>query len=97
MSEVFTASPARRGLDSLLARYPHFDVLYVERGSANPEETRVAAPWILVTLGQESQGEIEAWARWHFAIWKNTGAVFRMTGPNGPVEDDPYITVSDEG
>jgi|SRR5215472_1274064 len=85
----FEPSPARRGLDALLARYPHFDVLYVERGSA--EHTRIAAPWIIVTLGQPSDNEIEAFARWEFAIWKNTGAVY--TVEDGAVADDPIIEV----
>jgi hypothetical protein len=92
----FEPSPARRGLDALLARYPHFDVLYVERGSAQgemyPLVDSISAPWIMVTLGQPSEGEIEAFARWEFAIWKNTGSVYTMA--DGAVSDDPIIEVS---
>jgi hypothetical protein len=91
--EMFDPSPARRGLDALLLRYPFFDVLKVERGNWNPEVSQVTAAWILVTLGQPSENEIEAFARWEFAIWKNTGAVYAMAGPAGPVSDDPIIEV----
>jgi len=91
----FTASPARRGLDELLKRYPFFDVLYIERGSTESELRTegplIAAPWILVSLGQPSENEIEAFARWEFAIWKNTGAVYRVV--DGAVQDPAIIEV----
>ena len=91
----FTASPARRGLDELLKHYPFFDVLYIERGNAETEMRIQGAPfsaaWILVTLGQPSEGEIEAFARWEFAIWKNTGAVYRVV--SGAVQDPAIIEV----
>jgi len=96
-TDVFTPSLVRRGLDELLVRYPHLDLIEV-----NWDEPQLAhrvefqSPWVLVTLGQRSQGEIPAWARWHFAIWRSTGSVYRMLNESGPVEEDPYITVSEE-
>jgi len=93
MSEVFTPSLARRGFDELLVRFPHLDVVNVSWAETKEAEL-ISQPWVLVTLGQPSQGEILAWARWQFAIWKPTGSVYRME--HGAVEDDPYITVSDE-
>jgi len=95
MSEVFTPSLARRGLDELLTRYPHLDLLWIERGADEILTPRgVTKEWTIVTLGQPSQGKTEAWARFMFAVWNRTGAVYRMAGPGGPVEDDPYITVA---
>jgi len=96
MSDVFTASLARRGFDELLVRYPHLDVLSVEWGSRDETVSRVSNPWVIVCLGQPSQGVHEAWARWYFAVWKDTGSVYRMSDAGGPAEDDPYITVSEE-
>lgn len=98
----FDPLPARRGLDALLALYPHFDVIKVELqlpavlySETIPQrrwEQGIAGPWLLVTLGQPSEGENEAYARWEFAIWKRTGAVYRV-GLDGAVPDDPIITV----
>jgi hypothetical protein len=81
---TFTPSRVRRGLDALLARYEFFDVVRVEW----PPES----PWVLVTLGQRSEGLDEVWARWEFAIWKSTGAVYQLDA-TGAVGDDPLIHI----
>lgn len=96
----FDPSPARKGLDALLERYPHFDLLSVdwqigsEYRSGAPDWTYIVGPWLLVTLGEPSDTStpepIRAWARWEFAIWKHTGAVHSMEG--GAVSDDPIFT-----
>lgn len=51
-----------------------------------------SSPWLRVDLGQPSEGESEAYARWSFAIWRSTGAVHRMS--DGAVDDDPFIVPS---
>jgi hypothetical protein len=50
-------------------------------------------PWLIVDLGQRSDGGTEAWAASKFAIWKSTGAVHTL-GPDGAVSDDPILTPS---
>src|SRR4029077_5452724 len=92
MSDPFRPTPARRGLDELLSRYPFLDVLVVMWGG-EPLLGPETSPWLRVTLGQRSLGEEEAWARWEFAIWKTTGAVYSMR-QGGAVSDDPIIEVS---
>lgn len=87
---VFDASPVRRGLDVLLATHPHLDLL----GAFMPgddEDTRTH--WLLVELGQPSEGETQSWARWRFAIFLETGAVHRFE-PDSSVADDPFIVPS---
>jgi hypothetical protein len=80
----FEPSPARQGLNLLLRAYPHFDVVdVVWQGEG--------APWVLVSLGQPGEGDVQAWAVWSFAIFKRTGAVHTMRAPAGPVSDDPIF------
>jgi hypothetical protein len=93
MPDPFQPSPVRQGLDQLLAFYPHLDVLTVEwqieweEGLPGPH----FGPWVLVKLGQASEGLTPAWAVWHFAIWRNTGAVHTMRDEKGEVSDDPIF------
>lgn len=95
MPDPFEPSLVRRGLNDLLAFYPHLDVLLVEFqvdeviGWEMP--LPIYGPWVLVTLGQASEGMTPAWAVWYFAIWRNTGAVHTMSGPNGAVSDEPIF------
>jgi hypothetical protein len=91
---IFEPSLCRRGLDLLLAIHPHLDVLYAytPHGGDELTESPLAAPWLRIDLGQPSEGDVEAYAVWQFAIWKRTGAVYRMV--NGAVEDDPFIEPS---
>jgi hypothetical protein len=77
----YDQSPARRGLDRLLAVMPHLDLIRLEwQGDG---------PWVLIDLGQRSEGEAEAWAIHRYAIFKRTGAVHGMSG--GAVTDDPIL------
>jgi hypothetical protein len=84
-------SRARRGLNLLLERYPHFDVVRVDH--------QRGGPWVLVDLGQPSDGQadptLEAFAVHPFAIWKQTGSVYGMD-EFGAVLDDPLLTLDDE-
>lgn len=97
MTAPFDPSPVRRGLDQLLTFYPHLDLISIEWQQSqlpayliNPEHPLAKqGPWVLVELGQPSEGEALAWAVWKFAIWKTTGAVHSMD--NGAVSDDPII------
>lgn len=89
----FDPSLARRGLDELLARYPHLDLVRVDWQLPDPETSSIVSPWLLVELGQPSDGfeKTPAWAIWHFAIWRSTGAVYVMR--DGAVDDDPILVV----
>jgi hypothetical protein len=78
----FESSPARRGLDLLLAQAPHLDLLKAE--------WQAEGPWLLVTLGQRSAGVRETWARHRYAIFTNTGAVHGLQ-QDGAVTDDPIL------
>lgn len=80
-------SHARAGLDLLLATHADWDVLVVDwqRGRG------LTGPWVLVTLGQASSGDAEAFVRHHFAIWKATGNVYGVQ--DGAVTDDPLLTL----
>jgi hypothetical protein len=91
-SDPFRPSLARRGFDALLGRHPHLDVLKVEWGEEDSDVSRITDPWLLVTLGQPSDGAVEAFARWEFAIWKRTGSVYTVNR-HGAVNDDPIIEV----
>lgn len=78
----FDPSPARLGLDWLLAQCPHLDLVQAE--------WQQDGPWLLITLGQPSEviaPEGEAFARHPYAIWKHTGAVYGMF--DGAVGDEP--------
>jgi hypothetical protein len=91
-------SPARRGLDALLARFPTYDLLALDWDPGRPMPGRRAGdlnvnPWLIVDLGQRSDGGTEAWAASKFAIWKSTGAVHTL-GADGAVSDDPILTPS---
>jgi hypothetical protein len=89
MTDPFTVTPARRGLDALLARYPMLDLVHAD-ARPHPTTAEPSDPWLLVTLGQRSEGMSEVYARHEFAIWKNTGAVY-IVGHDGAVADDPII------
>jgi hypothetical protein len=75
-------SYVRRALDQLLALFPGFDLIEYE--------WQEDGPWVLVVLGQPSNGRREVWARHPYAIWKNTGSVYGMM--DGAVNDDPFLT-----
>lgn len=88
-------SLVRRGLEELLRRHPHLDLLEVDWQVEPPDGRSVArwrGPWVLVDLGQPSDAiEVEpAWAVWRFAIWRSTGAVY-VVGHDGAVGDDPLF------
>lgn len=76
----FDPSPVRLAFDYLLATHPHLDVVDVDWGQAVPWESDIASPWVLVALGQRSEGDAEAFATWEFGIWKQTGALHRING-----------------
>jgi hypothetical protein len=72
-------SAARRGLDKLLAALPNDEIARLD--SQQPNWHRTEGPWIEVDF---ENGE-------RFAIWKYTGAVYRVN-THGAVEDDPWLT-----
>jgi hypothetical protein len=76
-------SYVRRALDRLLELHPTWDLVEYEWQSSGP--------WVLVVLGQPSNGSVEAFARHPYAIFKNTGSVYGMR--NGAVDDDPFLTL----
>jgi hypothetical protein len=81
----FVPSLTRQGLDELLRMMPHLELV-----EADWQRGDVAGPWLLVTLGQQSDDGSDAFALFPFAIWKRTGAVYRV-GADGAVEDDPIL------
>jgi hypothetical protein len=84
--EQLRPSAARRGFDLLLHNAPHLDVLAVE--------WQRDGPWLLVTLGQRSEGDdVVAWARHRYAVFKRTGAVHGFLA-DGSVTDDPVLTLT---
>lgn len=85
----FEPSLARRGLDALLALHPHLDLLSAKM----PGDKGYQQYWLEVELGQPSESGMQAWARWPFAIFIGTGAVYGYD-PDGAVSDDPIIEVS---
>jgi len=87
---AYDVSPARRGLDKLLELHPHFDVVSAD-AQVPTGDNEAWSPWLLVMLGQRSEGEREAYALYPFAIWKSTGAVHGI-GNDGAVTDDPLWT-----
>jgi hypothetical protein len=86
------ASPARRGIDRLLATLPHreLEFLAADAGdlaflqAAHPrgagEFAALETPWVVI---QFVGGD-------RYAIWKRTGAVYRI-GPDGAVDEDPIL------
>jgi hypothetical protein len=88
-------STTRRGLDQLLRSFPTWDLIEVDWQLAlDGEHETVRAfvgPWLLVTLGQPSEDGGPYWAKHHFAIWKETGAVHGLLH-DGSVTDDPLFT-----
>lgn len=79
---VAEPSPARRGLDALLAAYPIHDLASAET-EIPVGENRGWTPWLVVELFLD--GEFK-----QFAIWKATGAVHTI-GADGAVSDGPTI------
>lgn len=76
----------RQGLNALLEQFSGLDVLKVELQT--DYEGKRPGPWTLVDLG------ILGWShRKEFAIWNNTGNVYR-DDEQGAVEDDPMIEVT---
>jgi hypothetical protein len=93
-TSTFDPSPARRGLDLLLAAHPHLDLLAAwvpGRDEHQPMNPWSPSPWLMVELGQPSNGESDAYAIWPFAIWRSTGAVHGVDH-DGAVSDDPLYT-----
>lgn len=98
-------SLVRAALDELLRRHPTLDVVSIDWqlptgielwSEGVPQRVwtgEMAGPWVLVALGQPSEAfeQSPAWARWQFAIWKPTGALYRV-GVDGAVPDDPLWT-----
>jgi hypothetical protein len=85
-------SSLRRSLDALLARKPGVMILWfdAQRGDVPGYPLmRSNGPWVCVDF---EDGE-------KFAIWKNTGNVYRVgDGPlGGAVEDDPIIAFDGQG
>jgi hypothetical protein len=80
----YEPSLARQGLDLLLQVHPSFDLVEVDWQLADD------GPWVLVTLGQPSEGDSPVWAKHHYAIWKFTGAVYGVQH-DGAVTDDPLL------
>lgn len=83
---VFVKSPARVGLDWLLATHAHLELLMAE--------WQHDGPWLLVTLGQRGETPLDlpdhyVFARQRFAIFKRTGAVHGMD--RGAVIDPPLF------
>lgn len=76
----------RRSFDELLKCYPQADVIGVDWGFPDSEVSEIENPWVLVTLSDHDANDC------NFAIWKTTGAVYRMN--EGAVEDDPFIEAS---
>jgi hypothetical protein len=94
---AFDPSPARRGLDLLLQRHPQLDLVSARIPGRDPHDPMtpwVSSSWLLVGLGQPSEGDAEAYAIWSFAIWRSTGAVFAI-GPDGAVGDEPLLELQD--
>lgn len=87
-------SAARQGLDRLLDAYPDADIERIDgQPAVDAGATRdylgaplreilpqPAGPWVCIDFVDGSK----------FAIWKNTGAVYRVD-EHGAVEDDPII------
>ena len=87
---TFEASPARKGLDWLLAYMPHLEL--VDADWQRPEGVTgggAGGPWLLVTLGQLSDEGGDVFALHPYAIWKRTGAVHGMR--DGAVVDPPLF------
>jgi hypothetical protein len=87
----FDPTPARRGLDLLLSRCPHLDLVKAD-ADYDPSPLTPTNAWLLVTLGQRSEGMAEVYALHDYAIWKNTGAVHGV-GRDGAVSDNPIMEV----
>lgn len=51
-----------------------------------PHDAPVDGPWVCVDFSDGSK----------FAIWKTTGAIYRI-GPTGAVEDDPFVAWREDG
>ena len=85
MSLVANMTLKRDGLNWLLAQYPDAEValVYDQAYPWPPEHlTRyIEGPWLLVDL-------VDGPRKRKFAIWKTTGAVYRV-GWDGAVGDDP--------
>ena len=94
---MLMASLVRHGLDRLLDRFPECDLVLLdtqpgerlmavvvdEHGRATGERSEHVGepgPWVLIDLSDGGR----------YAIWKHTGAVYRV-GKDGAVEDDPFL------
>jgi hypothetical protein len=96
-------SKARAGLNQLLRNYPEAEIEMVDGQAETPNTEgsgpmiklgRQEGPWVCVDLSID--GMIQ-----QFAIWKTTGNVYHLQGPDGEypgaVEDDPFIIVTPMG
>lgn len=88
-------SKARQGLDKLLATFPTRELALVDSQPERPlnaydvqtgeahEITKLpSGPWVCVDFVGGDR----------YAIWKTTGAVYRV-GPDGAVDEDPILHV----
>ena len=93
-ASVWDPPLVRQALDRLLVLYPMFDLVSIDWQMGGNYRTgfRHRGVWVLVALGQPSEGfdELPAWALWHFAIFKATGALHNME--HGEVIDPPIWT-----
>jgi len=62
----FGKTVERQAFDKLLTIYPHLDPLGV---TVNERD-------FVIELGQRSEGNVEAWARWVFVIERASGRVY---------------------
>lgn len=77
-----SVSLSDRGLALLRRRFPGARVTKMDE---QPEtETSTEGPWVRVEM---NNGE-------SFAVWKSTGAVYRVLG-DGTVGDDPFLRLDD--
>jgi hypothetical protein len=91
---------ARKGIDLLLAYRPDWDVARIEDGHhvlrippafldevgrrfAEHRVRDIASPWVIADLVTGEGVLVE------FAVWRETGAVYRMDGP--AVREDPFL------
>jgi hypothetical protein len=104
MSTPPQASPARRGLDALLAAMPHADIESVD--------AQLPHPIMVYDVDENGQRASKPYRQWdlpagpwllvtladgtEYAIWKHTGNVYRV-GPDGAVDEDPIVESSPKG
>ena len=84
MTDTDLAIPdVRKSLDKLLSEYPLAEVIRVDTQQASL--VGATGPWVCVDLVYRLKAELMS-----FAIWKNTGDVYRIDA-EGRVTGDPII------